>query len=513
VSDSFDVAICGYGPGAQTLAALLGRRGRRVIAFERYPHLYNLPRAGHIDHEAMRMVQSVGDVGPLLETLWEVRDEYVWLNQHGDLLMLQPAGESVDAVSGYFSDFSMWQPNLEAALAGAAADAGVEVRLGWEVVGLEQAEDHVTLTARERDGEQMTVRALFAVGADGANSYVREALGVEREDLGFNERWLVADMETKRELAYTPNIAQICDPGRPRMLMPLGVAHRRFEWMIHPDEATEDFERPDKAWELLSEFDVSPQTHAVARQAVYRFEARMAQRWRDRRVFLSGDAAHTMPPFAGQGLLSSMRDSNNLAWKLDLVLRGLAPDRLLDSYEAERRPHVRAWTEISMAEGAVSCETDVERAAERDRMLLSGAELPHARQPSLVTGLLSRDGGPLAGTLGLQGRVRVGDREGLFDDLLGSSRFTVVGYDADPAAALSDRRRAALARLDAIVVRIASSGGPDDVVDATGAYGTYFRDHGVVAVVSRPDFYVFGAVNELSRLEDLIDELLEELHA
>lgn len=511
MSELFDVAICGYGPGAQTLAALLGRRGHRVIAFERHSHLYNLPRAGHIDHEAMRMVQSVGDTAPLLETLWEVRDEYRWLNQHGDVLMLQPAAEAVDAVSGYFSDFTMWQPNLEDALARAAADAGVEVRLGWDVVGLAQSDDHVTLTARNRDGDEMAVGALFGVGADGAGSFVRAALGIEREDLGFNERWLVADMEIKRELAFEPNIAQISDPARPRMLMPLGAAHRRFEWMIHPDEATEDFERPEKAWELLAEFDVDRETHAVARQAVYTFEARLAQRWRDRRVFLSGDAAHTMPPFAGQGLLSSMRDSNNLAWKLDFVLRGLAPDRLLDSYEIERRPHVRAWVDISMAEGAVSCETDPERAAERDRMLLCGADLPHARPPRLVGGVLSANGGPLTGLLGLQGHVRHHDQEGLFDDVLGSSCLQVVAHDGHPWAALSDRQRDALGRLGAIVVGVASSGGSADVVDVTGAYRTYFREHGVAAVVSRPDFYVFGAVTELAHLGGLIDELLENL--
>src|SRR5258708_5411749 len=111
-----DVAIVGYGPGAQCLAALLARTGRTVIALERYPHMCNLPRAGHIDHETVRLVQSVGDVERFVETLWEVRDEYVWLTADRRVLMLQPAHETGLSVSGWYSDYSQWQPNLERAL-------------------------------------------------------------------------------------------------------------------------------------------------------------------------------------------------------------------------------------------------------------------------------------------------------------------------------------------------------------------------------------------------------------
>ena len=147
-------------------------------------------------------------------------------------------------------------------------------------------------------------------------------------------------MRTLRAIEMQPNIGQICDPARPRMLMPLGATHRRFEWMLLGHESIEQMERPETAWALLDEFGVTPDTHEIARQIVYTFQARIAERWREGNVLLSGDAAHTMPPFAGQGLLSSLRDSSNLAWKLDLVLRGRAADALLDTYESERRPDV-----------------------------------------------------------------------------------------------------------------------------------------------------------------------------
>ena len=125
-AELYDVAIVGYGPGAQCLAALLARAGRRVFACERYPHLHNLPRAGHIDHETLRLVQGLGDAEAFARTLWEVRGDYVWLNAAGERLMLQPAHDTGDAVSGWWSDYTQWQPNLEAVFDAAAAGVGRE---------------------------------------------------------------------------------------------------------------------------------------------------------------------------------------------------------------------------------------------------------------------------------------------------------------------------------------------------------------------------------------------------
>ena len=528
----YDVVIVGYGPGAQCLAALLGRMGRSVVAFERYPTLHSLPRAGHIDHEALRMVQAVGDPEPLLQTLWPVSGEYVWLNQHGQVLMVQPALDpSASSPSGWPSDFTQWQPHLEDAFHTAANDAGVLVELGYEVVAVHQHKDHVEVLAnrvtigdggRLARGEQYRrVRARFVVGADGAGSFVRATLGIPREDLGFNERWLDVDMLTlDKSLEFDPNIAQICDPSRPRMLMPLGRDHRRFEWMLFEHERTADMEKPEVAWKLLEEFGVTPQTHAIARDIVYTFQARMAERWRDRRVLLSGDAAHTMPPFAGQGLLSSLRDSNNLAWKLDLILRGIAPENLLDSYEAERRDHVRFWIDLSIHEGEISCEPDPTKAAERDAFMLSGAPLPEFVQPIMTDGILHRgpDGAPVApaGELGLQRRVAHRGVEGRFDDVMGASCFTLITYGGDARGCLDERQSERLQRLGTIVVEVVPRGvepTADQVVDLETEYIPYLERHGLVAVLNRPDFYVFGGVDELHALGDLVDELWSYIQA
>jgi 2-polyprenyl-6-methoxyphenol hydroxylase-like FAD-dependent oxidoreductase len=518
---AYDVAIVGYGPGGQCLAALLAKSGHRVATFERYPHLYNLPRAGHIDHETMRLVQAVGgDAEAFARTLWEVRGDYVWLNAAGQVLMLQPALETSEAVSGWWSDYTQWQPNLEAILDDAGRTAGAEVLLGWQAVGIEPVDGGVRLTvartsldARGRlglTGESRSVEARFVVGADGAGSFVRDALGIAREDLGADQRWLDVDMRTLRDIAFTPNIGQICDPARPRMLMPLGATHRRFEWMLLPDESIEELEQPEAAWSLLREFGVTPETHEIARQIVYTFQARIAERWREGNVLLSGDAAHTMPPFAGQGLLSSLRDSSNLAWKLDLVLRGRASESLLDTYESERRPDVLAWTAISLAEGRVSCELDPERAADRDLRMLSGEHPVPPELPRLGPGVFQAEPDGFIGSLGLQARVAVPGTTGRFDDLLGARRWVLITRDGSPADHLDAACGRIISELDVIAVEVLPPGSaPRDgaIVDVDGRYGAWLDEHGADAVLTRPDFAVFGAARDLAGLPSLVDSL------
>src|SRR6185295_16495263 len=130
--------------------------------------------------------------------------------------------------------------------------------------------------------------------------------------------------------------------------------------------------------------------------------------WKDRRL-LAGDAAHQMPPFAGQGMCAGIRDVANLAWKLDLVLAGKAGDALLGSYAPERVPQVRRVIELSIALGKVICVADPAEAAARDRSMIAAARdrglTPPMPTPAIGPGL-SLAGDPLAGHLFVQGQVR-----------------------------------------------------------------------------------------------------------
>jgi 2-polyprenyl-6-methoxyphenol hydroxylase-like FAD-dependent oxidoreductase len=204
---------------------------------------------------------------------------------------------------------------------------------------------------RRRD--RLAAEARFVVGCDGANSFVRPHLGASVTDLGFFFDWLIVDVIPHRPAVWTPLNVQICDPARPTTLVSGGPGRRRWEFMRLPGEPIEELNSEDTAWRLLAPWGVTPDNAALERHAVYRFQARWVDTWRHGRLLLAGDAAHQMPPFAGQGMCSGLRDATNLAWKLDLVLAGRAPAGVLDTYPSERIPQVQAMIDFSMELGRV----------------------------------------------------------------------------------------------------------------------------------------------------------------
>jgi 3-(3-hydroxy-phenyl)propionate hydroxylase len=520
--DEYDIVISGYGPTGQAAASLLARLGHTVCAFERWPSMYGLPRLCSIDGESCRIVQAGGDIDAALAESSDVR-HYKLVDAKGDVL-LQVDWEDTH-VCGFYDRISMYQPDVEAALDAAARERGAEINQGWEVSGAEQDADGVTVTAkRSRRGYEggtaqppRQVRAKYLIGADGARSAVRSSLDAEREDLGFREGFLSVDVNRKRAFDFPPDTAvTVCDPDRNVSVIPIGPNRMRFEFLVNPDDDNTELLTPDVGYDFLkTAWNLTPEDVEIYRQVIYPFEAKIANQWRYGRILLAGDAAHLMPPFAGQGACSGLRDSMNLSWKLDLILRGVAPADLLDSYDVERRPHVRQITEWAIQVGQIACTRDHEVAAQRDAVLRRGeAPPPSIDAPKVQTGILHRDGdgqlGPAAGELIPQGTVELSGQTGRFDDVVGWG-FMLLARGADPLAVLSSEQRASLDELRCTGLTI---GGQDDgaaIVDVGGEYEPFFAQYGVEAILIRPDFTVFGGVASLDELPALVDDLLEQL--
>jgi 2-polyprenyl-6-methoxyphenol hydroxylase-like FAD-dependent oxidoreductase/catechol 2,3-dioxygenase-like lactoylglutathione lyase family enzyme len=493
-----DVLVIGYGPVGQTAAALLGRAGHDVAVFERFEDLCRLPRAAHFDGETMRTWQALGIAGTLQDDLHETTT-YDWFGADGEPIMamrLQSPG-----AAGWAPSYMFFQPLLEDALdALVRSTPGVEVNLGWLAESLVQRADRVEVGLR-RGQETRTVSARYAIGADGANSFVRAAAGIELEDLGFAEQWLVADVRPHdpRARADYPAPAQWCDPVRPSMHTQIGRRHRRREWMLLPGEQASDFDDHGRVWELLAP-EYTPADTMLVRTAVYEFRSRIAATMRAGRVLVAGDAAKTTPPFMGQGMCSGIRDVVNAAWRLDLVLRDLAPEALLEGYDRERRPH-NAWVvRLSTEMGRVSCVLDPVAAAERDAALRAATESPTPLLPALGDGLIAA-GRPLAGAYSVQGLVADGDHLGLFDDVAGRG-FVLLSRRP---AALSRERDTTLVALGVRLVALA------DLHDIDGRLSAWLDEHDVAAVLIRPDAYVFGAVRTAAEIPALVDDLLAGL--
>ena len=506
-----DVAIVGYGPTGQMLAILLAQRGWRVTVLERWPNPYPLPRAVHFDHEIGRIFQAAGVADEVRERS-EPCTDYEWRNAAGETLIR--FGPDSQSLSGWPEANLIHQPDLERVLdRRVRALHSVCVRRGFEVLEIEPQGERVHVRARDASGALRVVEARFAVGCDGANSFVRRWMRVPVEDLGLESDWLIVDLVTHEPRSWEPANWQLCDPARPTTVISGGPGRRRFEFMRLPHETAESLNEESVAWQLLEPWGLDESNTTLERHSLYTFRARWAETWRSGRVFLAGDAAHLMPPFAAQGLGSGLRDAATLAWQLDLVLRGRAPESLLDTYTRERLPHVRALVETSVALGRLMFLTNRAQAAARDAQLtaLSRAS-PRAIPPAPRTGAgTTLDGDPHAGELFVQGRVRVRvgrrRREGLFDDLVGRG-WVLLGAGGDPADALAPDLRAFFESLGGVTAHV-GPGAP--VEDLDGKYARFFERTGARVVLQRPDFHVFGASKDPADAGRLVAELARQL--
>jgi 3-(3-hydroxy-phenyl)propionate hydroxylase len=479
-----DVAIVGCGPTGAALANLLGQAGQRVCVLEREAEIFALPRAVHYDGETMRIFQAAGLKAECEAVSRPSLKGMPFVNAAGQTMLIRKAGVN-PGPHGCCSNYHFHQPALEAVLrAGLARFPNVDVRLRHEVMALEATRDGVQLGVRDLDRDAMrVVEARYVVGCDGARSIVRKAMGTPMEDLGLHQPWLVLDVLLKRDVPLPDHTVQYCDPARPMTYVNLLGARRRWEIMLMPGDDPATIARPENVWPMLAKF-LRPEDAEVERMAVYTFHSVIAAGWRRGRLMLAGDSAHQTPPFLGQGMCAGIRDASNLAWKLDMVAAGTAPDALLDTYESERRPHVQAFIELAVKLGSVIQTTDPAVAAERDRRFASGdPEIFTYPAPQLGPGL--HDGGDAGGTIFPQPPL---DDGRLLDEAVGS-RFAVLG-DAATIAGMGAAARARFARVGA------------RVLDAPGAgVRAWLAERGVEAVVVRPDRYVMGVARSAADLE------------
>lgn len=528
----YDVAIVGLGPVGQALALLLAQRGHQVLVVEKQAKPYPLPRAVHYDPDISRLLDAVG-LAEYMDRFATATQSYEWQNAARQTLLRFDYAETGN--QGWPESSMFHQPGLEEALRQRGGQLGnITIHRGATVVGLSQDEDMVTLDITSRTLKHKRLSARYVVGADGSNSTVRQYMNTSVEDLGFFYEWLIVDLLPKTERAWEPSNLQVCDPVRPTSAVEGGPGRRRFEFMRMPGDDLEQFNTDETAWALLAPWGITAQTDELERRALYTFQARWATRWRDRRVFLAGDAAHQMPPFYGQGMVSGMRDAANLAWKLDLVLHGVADDHLLDTYESERSVHVRHAVGMSVELGKVICQVDPEAVAARDEHMLAHGPLPQDVLPPipperLGEGAFTEDpeASAVAGLVSVQGRLGRCTAEGtavsdLADRLAPQSTLVLVDGTAVDEDTACQAVGVIPAGLEVTVVRVLPAAAPlpepshgepmGAVVTATDddhRYLPLFAQTGLAAVAVRPDYFYAGGAATPEDVPALVERLAE----
>ena len=416
---------------------------------ERNEGLIGLPRAIAYDAETLRLFAQIGLFDSIADGL--IQDpRVVYLNARGAKLMEINPPRSAYGPSplGTF-----YQPSFERALLdGLKRFASARVLFRHRVTGLAQDPCGVDLAVDSPNGSR-SLRARYVVACDGGTSPTRDAISARLIGSTYVERWLVVDARIENHGVDT--ITFFCDPRRPAVQLPAVGSRVRWEFMQVVGEISGNTDARRYAPIATRPFiDVSKVE--IERRVLYAFHARVADRWRNERVLLAGDAAHLMPPFAGQGMNSGMKDAVNLGWKLAAVVAGNAGAGILDSYEIERAPSVRAIVNLSRRLGAVIMPTNRWIAGARDvafaclnqsrsfrSFILRGGVLP---PPHIGRSALTGDGrDALVGQMMPQPEVTAAEATAPLDRWLGCHQWLALGVGCDPAKIASPRDRAILA--------------------------------------------------------------------
>lgn len=493
-TEPIPVVVVGAGPVGVTAATLLGQYGVECLVLDRWADVYPQPRAVHLDDEIYRILTRLGVADQFAAITRPTRGLQLIDRNHRVFAVFDRAGES--GRHGHPRANLFDQPELEQLLRTNLNDQPtVRLRGNVTVTAITQeGRDRVRVDFTDRlTGEHESVLANYILGCDGANSVTRTAINASMQDLGFEQRWLVIDINSDVALDQWDGVHQVCDTERAATYMRIGQRRYRWEFRLLPAETAADFQSLEALRPLIGPWvtGISNDRLELVRVAEYTFRALLADRWRDRNVFLLGDAAHLTPPFVGQGLCSGVRDSMNLSWKLAGVLSGDLPEPVLDSYEVERKPHARALIKLAMLIGVSM--TRGGRAGEALRKLIAprlhwvpglrerllDSETPRLSASTMV--LRPRFGRSLAGRLCPNALLPDGRR---LDDIVGRGFLVVT------AVPLPERQR------DRVIERGA------EIVEA--APGSQLHDwlsagHAKAAVV-RPDFTVLDTGRDVASL-------------
>jgi len=349
-----DVVIIGCGPVGALLANFLGERGIDTLVLDQAKEIHQLPRALGFDDEVKRAFQAAGLDTSFGRSAISLKGMDLLVKAGGKLLRRFDIQDQPQRL-GHPLSTTFYQPELEAVIRGGLDRYSdlVQLRLGERVTSIEDLGEQVRVEFVNVDTQTCdAVAAKFIVGCDGGRSMVRKFVDSPLEDMGLHQPWLVVDVIMKKEMDMDRWAQQICDASRPATFVPSPPPRNRFEFMLMDGDNEELMTKPERVEELIRPW-LDSDAYEIERSAVYTFHALLTTEMRHGRILLSGDAAHQMPPFLGQGMCAGIRDVFNLAWKLDFTIRGISDQVLLDTYSTERVKHIRHVIDTAVRIGKI----------------------------------------------------------------------------------------------------------------------------------------------------------------
>jgi 2-polyprenyl-6-methoxyphenol hydroxylase-like FAD-dependent oxidoreductase len=330
-----DVLVVGAGPTGLMLANQLARRGVRVLIIDRHAGPARETRALGVQARTLEIYAALGIIDRALELGMPGNGAWLWAN--GRKMARVPLGDAGRHVTPYPYILVLGQDDNERIMGERLSSLGVSVRWNTELVALQQNADYVAATLKNADGATQTVAAAWVGGCDGAHSSVRELCGITFPGAPYEHVFFVADVEATGSMVQGSVNAYLWKNGFHLFFPMRGTDHWRIVGILPSvlrdrDDVTFEDVMPSVRHELGNDLVLK----GCSWFSTYRIHHRSAARFRDRRCFLMGDAAHIHSPVGAQGMNTGLQDAYNLAWKLALVIQGRADESLLHSYEDER---------------------------------------------------------------------------------------------------------------------------------------------------------------------------------
>ena len=475
--DHYHVVIVGMGPTGLVLANLLGLADLRILILDKFMEPYDLPRAVHLDDEIMRIFQVIG-VANEMEKIFRPNLGMRFVDEKNNLLLDWPRSQEIGK-NGWKPSYKFHQPDLERILYNRIRKLpGVDIKKGCEAIEAVSNANSVSLRVSDTKRDTIyNIESDFVVGCDGARSFVRNHMGIELEDFGFVEDWLVVDIVLKKE---RPDLGlfsiQFCGGEQPATYSP-GTGHRlRWEFALKEGTCKEEALNPEYVWGLLSRW-VNSDEADIERKAIYTFRSTLANDWVKGRFVLAGDSAHLTPPFMGQGMCIGLRDTSNLAWKLISILKSHTTLSFLNSYQIERRPHAKEYILTAIKLGKMLGELRSEASGEKRKPIHMKSLAPKIGKAFKIKEA------DFARNLSMQPMLSNGE---YIDELIGYNFCLYI-----------DEELAKDYKMDAIDIPIFRSNYDTSVKE-------YLKSLSTKAILVRPDKYVLGSANTLEELNNLL---------